>query len=190
MSTSRGVKSTSRRTKLNRVPRTPASCSLRSSASVTSLADGRHAARPAAGRLERIDERAIVAAVAGRLHDHVPGETEVIAQREQLLLRRVAGRVLPLGRVGELDLRARTRGSVRRRRRAAARSAAWTGSDGMAAIPESLRTARRISLERRPGRLQPFHGVEHAIGLASPSVAHAGRFPSNTPASARSAIQA
>ena len=35
-STSRGVKSTSRRTKLKRVPRTPASCIARSSASVTS----------------------------------------------------------------------------------------------------------------------------------------------------------
>ena len=35
-STSRGVKSTSRRTKLKRVPRTPAACIARSSASVTS----------------------------------------------------------------------------------------------------------------------------------------------------------
>ncbi len=44
--------------------------------------------------------------MAGRLDDHVALETEEIAQREQLLLGRVAGRVLALGRIGEHVARA------------------------------------------------------------------------------------
>ena len=87
---------------------------------MTPAPDGGDAARLAAGRLERIDHRAVVGAVAGGLHDDVAREAEVVAQREQLLLARVAGRVLALGRVGELDRRGRTRGSARPRRRAAA----------------------------------------------------------------------
>jgi hypothetical protein len=45
---------------------------------------------------------AVVGAVAGRLHDHVLVEAEEVAQREQLVFRRVARRVLPLGRVRKL----------------------------------------------------------------------------------------
>ncbi len=59
-----------------------------------------------AGGFERIDHRPIVLAVAGRLHDHVLVEPEEIAQREQLFLGRVAGRVFALGRVGKFRLRA------------------------------------------------------------------------------------
>jgi hypothetical protein len=50
---------------------------------------------------ERVDERTVVVAVAGRLHDDVALEPEVVAQREQLFLRGIAGRVLALGRIGE-----------------------------------------------------------------------------------------
>jgi hypothetical protein len=50
--------------------------------------------------LQRIDQRAVVGAVAGGLHDHVLVEAQVVAQREQLLLAGVARRVLALGRVG------------------------------------------------------------------------------------------
>ena len=100
-STSRGVKSTRRRTKLKRVPRTPAAWSASSSASRHVAPYRGDAARPAAGVDERVDERAVVVAVTGRLHDDVALEPEVVAQREQLFLRGVAGRVLALGRIGE-----------------------------------------------------------------------------------------
>src|SRR5207244_11663875 len=53
----------------------------------------------------RINQRAVTGAVAGGLHDDVPGEAEVVAQRVELLLRCVAGRVLALRRVGELRAR-------------------------------------------------------------------------------------
>src|SRR5437660_2955837 len=67
--------------------------------------DGRHAARAAAGMDKRVDERAIVVAVAGRLHDDIALEPEKIAQREQLFLRRVAWRVFALRCVGKRPLR-------------------------------------------------------------------------------------
>ena len=44
--------------------------------------------------------------MAGRLHDHVLIEAEKVAQREQLLLGRIAGRVFALGRVGKRRFRA------------------------------------------------------------------------------------
>ena len=65
-------------------------------------ADGRDAARAAAAGAARVGHRAVVGAVAGGLHDDVAREAQVIAQREQLRLARVAGRVLPLGREGKL----------------------------------------------------------------------------------------
>ena len=102
VSTSRGVKSTSRLTKLKRVPRTPAACiSLQLGVGDVAI-DRRHAARPVVRRAQRVDERAVVGAVAGGLHDDVLVEAEAIAQREELLLRRIARRVLPLRRVREL----------------------------------------------------------------------------------------
>src|SRR5208282_1265353 len=48
-----------------------------------------------------VDHRAVVGAVAGRLNDDVAGKAQVIAEREELRLARVAGRVLALGRVRE-----------------------------------------------------------------------------------------
>ncbi len=67
--------------------------------------DRRDAARPAIARAAGVGHRAIVGPVAGRLHDHVAREAEVIAQREQLRLRGVAGRVFALGRIGEFGAR-------------------------------------------------------------------------------------
>ena len=114
------MKSTSRLTKLKRVPRTPASCSSRSSASVTlrsTVATPR--ARPFDAP-QRIDQRAVVGAVTGRLDDDVLVEAEMVAQREQLVLRGVARRVLALRRVGKLvagpeDVAMRIDGARRRR---------------------------------------------------------------------------
>ena len=54
---------------------------------------------------QRVDHRAIVGAVAGGLHHHVAGKTEVIAQRIELLPGCVAGGIFALGRVGELGAR-------------------------------------------------------------------------------------
>ena len=64
--------------------------------------DGGHAARLAVAVHQRIDHGAVVGAVAGGLHDHVARKTQVVAQRKELRLGGVAGRVLALGRVGEL----------------------------------------------------------------------------------------
>jgi hypothetical protein len=51
--------------------------------------------------LERIDHRAVVGAMTGRLHDDVARKTEMVAQRKQLLLRRIAGRVFALRHIGK-----------------------------------------------------------------------------------------
>jgi len=59
------------------------------------------ATRHAVRMNERIDEGAVVGAVAGCLDDDVAGETEPVAQREQLLARGIAGRVFALGRERE-----------------------------------------------------------------------------------------
>ena len=72
------------------------------------------------GIFERIDHRPVVLAVAARLHDHVLVEAEEVAQREQLFLGRVAGRVFALGREGKPGSPARTHGSARRPRPPAA----------------------------------------------------------------------
>jgi hypothetical protein len=55
--------------------------------------------------VERIDHSAIIGAVTGRLHDDIAGETEMIAQGKELGPRRIAGRILTLGRVREFDAR-------------------------------------------------------------------------------------
>jgi hypothetical protein len=55
---------------------------------------------------ERIDQRAIVGAMAGRLHDDIARKAEMIAQREQLRLRRIAWSIFALGRVWKLAARA------------------------------------------------------------------------------------
>jgi hypothetical protein len=52
--------------------------------------------------LERIDHRAVIAAVAGSLDYDVAGETEMISQGIQLLPGRVAGRVFALWCIGKL----------------------------------------------------------------------------------------
>jgi hypothetical protein len=62
----------------------------------------RRAARLAAAGHAGVDHGAIVGPVTGRLHDNVAGESEVIAQSEELRLARVARGVLALGNVREL----------------------------------------------------------------------------------------
>ena len=54
-----------------------------------------------------IDHGAVIRAVAGGLHNHVAGKAQVVAQRKQLILGRIAGRVLALGCKRELDARAK-----------------------------------------------------------------------------------
>jgi hypothetical protein len=61
--------------------------------------DGGDAACLVTGRAQRIDQRAIVGAVAGGLDDDVLVEAQSIAQREELLLRGIRWRVLAFGRV-------------------------------------------------------------------------------------------
>ena len=85
-----GVTSTSRLTKLKRTPRTPASCSSAARASVTSRFTVATPRARSVRAAQRVDQRAVVRAVAGGLHDHVALEAQEIAQREQLFLRRVA----------------------------------------------------------------------------------------------------
>src|SRR6202035_2148263 len=67
--------------------------------------DGRDAARSALARKQGVDHRAVVGAMTGRLHDHVAIESEVITQREQLRLARVARVVFALGRIRKLGPR-------------------------------------------------------------------------------------
>ena len=69
------------------------------------LVDEGDALRLAVRRHQRIDQRAVVGVVAGRLHDHVLVEAEEVAALEQRLLRRVARRVLALRRERKLRLR-------------------------------------------------------------------------------------
>ncbi len=97
-----GTASTSRLTKLNRTPRTPASWSSASSDSADAGPDRGDPARHAGRGPQRVDHGPVVGAVAGGLDDDVAGETEVVAQREQLVLRGVARGVLALGGEGEL----------------------------------------------------------------------------------------
>ena len=60
----------------------------------------------AAGMDERIDHRAVVGAVAGGLDHDVAGKAEMVAQRVELLPRRIAGRVFALRRVTVFGARA------------------------------------------------------------------------------------
>ncbi len=64
-------------------------------------ADGRDAARSAGGMVERIDHRAVVGTVTGRLYNYIAREPEMIAQGKELRLRCIAGRVFALSRIGE-----------------------------------------------------------------------------------------
>ena len=61
-----------------------------------------HATRLTAAGQAGIRHGAVVCAVAGGLHDHVAGKAQVVAQRKQLVLAGIAGRVLALGRVRKL----------------------------------------------------------------------------------------
>ena len=56
--------------------------------------------------MKRIDHGRIVGAMAGRLHDHIAREAEMIAQAEKLGFRRVAGRVFALERKRKFRARA------------------------------------------------------------------------------------
>ena len=162
-SSSRGVKSTRRRTKLKRTPRTPASCRSRSSRSVTprrTVATPR--ARPPLARhasaIARLSAPWQVACTTT-----LRAKPEVIAQREQLRLARVAGRVLPLGRVGKLRARDRTRGSARppRRRRREPR---------LAAVARTSRASRASSRRRGTRQLcrRALEVIEDPVGLVAP----------------------
>ena len=125
---------------------------------------GCNAARQPASALQRVHERAIVVAVAGGLHDHVALETEEIAQGEELLLGRVARRVLPLRRVGKHGGRAEdvavcVHGARRRRYRQA-----WTGWRGMT---DNRRPYRNLSVSARTQRRRtacgPFAAATHFV---------------------------
>ena len=188
-SSSRGVKSTRRLTKLKRTPRTPASCRSPQLAVGDAAADGGHAARPAAARAARVGHRAVVRAVAGGLHDDVAREAEVVAQREQLRLARVAGGVLPLGRVRELRARAehvavRVHRAGRRREPRLARARAPVEPAG------GLLEGRHRSAP--PSRSSRWSRIRSASMRQSGAAGEAGlpRCLPNSPASARSAIQA
>src|SRR5215831_4292057 len=93
-STSLGTVSTRRLTKLKRAPRTPAASSAASSPSLMPAAT--------VGRLQRIDQGAVVRAVTGGLHDDVALEPEIVPQPEELRVRRIAGRIPALAGVGKL----------------------------------------------------------------------------------------
>jgi hypothetical protein len=60
--------------------------------------------------MQRIDGAGIIRAVDARVHDHDALEMEIRLQGEQLLERRLAGRVAALGREGELRRRAEDMG--------------------------------------------------------------------------------
>src|SRR5271166_51832 len=62
---------------------------------------GRDAARFACAREAGVDHRAVVGAVARRLHHDIASEPQMIAQGEELGLACVAGRIFALGRVWE-----------------------------------------------------------------------------------------
>ena len=69
----------------------------------------RHHGNPAghaAGGLKRVDHRAVVLAVAAGLHDHVAGQAQMVAKREQLVLAGISGGVFALGRKGKFRGRA------------------------------------------------------------------------------------
>ena len=160
-----GVKSTRRLRKLKRTPRTPASCSsLELARRVTlrrTVATPR--ARAAAGAAG-IDHRAVVGAVAGGLHDDVAREAEVIAQREQLRLAGVAGRVLSLGRVGELRARAE-HVAVRVHRAGRRREAAACSGCGYQSSQPGVFSNGSSSCQPRLRRLDV---VEDPVGLDAP----------------------
>jgi hypothetical protein len=67
--------------------------------------DRRDAARSIARGAQCVDDRAVVGAVARGLYEHVALETEVVAQRPELFLACIAGRVLTLRRVREARAR-------------------------------------------------------------------------------------
>jgi hypothetical protein len=133
-----------------------------------------------------VDHRAVVGAVAGGLHDHVAREAEVVAQREELLLAGVAGRVLALGREGEFGAGAE---HVAVRVDAAGRQLERGLGWGRRTSPASRGSSRNSS-----SGLGSFTCREDAVGLGAP-VGAAREFRScpwhpNSPASARSATQA
>ena len=63
--------------------------------------DGSHTTGLVVGGLQRINQCAVVGAVAGRLHDHIFIEPQVVAQCKKLILAGIAGRVFAFRRVGE-----------------------------------------------------------------------------------------
>jgi hypothetical protein len=113
--------------------------------------DRGHAARLVVRMFQRIDQRPVVAAVAGGLHDHVFVKAQVVAQREQLVFRRVARRVFPLRRIGKLRARAEHM-AVRIHRTGGQLEAGFAGP-GVPVEPA--------------GSLGEFHGFQSGLMLAS-----------------------
>jgi len=68
------------------------------------FADKGDALGAAVGGVKRIDHGAVVFGVTRGLDDHILIEAEKVAQREQLLLRRITGRVFALRRIGKFRL--------------------------------------------------------------------------------------
>ena len=69
------------------------------------LVDERHPLGPAVRAFERIDQRPVIGVVAGRLHDDVLVEAEVVPECEQLFFRSVARGVFALRRERKRRLR-------------------------------------------------------------------------------------
>src|SRR5882757_1668464 len=67
--------------------------------------DSRNTAGRASGIGERTEHRAVVSAVAGCLHDYIACKAQMVAQRIELLPRRIARRVLSFRSVGVFGTR-------------------------------------------------------------------------------------
>ena len=122
-----GASSTRRLRKLKRTPRMPPSCSAASSSSEIGRIDHRDAARLAVRLRDGVQRRAIVGAVAARLHDDVACKAEPVAQREQHLGSGILRQIFRLGAERELRHRAEDMAMRVDRARAAGRSAGLEG---------------------------------------------------------------
>src|SRR5205085_12139116 len=111
--------------------------------------DGGYPAGSPARMHERIHHRAVVGAVTGGLHDDIPREAESVAQSVELLLRRVAWRVLALRRIGKLR----------------------AGSEHMAVCVYAFCGQLELRLRRDRAPVQP------AGGFLECRIAHAGSMP-------------
>ena len=63
--------------------------------------NGCHATGFATGAAQSVDHGSVVCTMAGRLDHHVTSKSKVVAQRKELILRRVAWRVFSLRSIGK-----------------------------------------------------------------------------------------